>query len=145
MARSFTDQRFSCPAQAMRRLLARHVPVYGYEFVDRDAPMVVPDWLLPYDMGAFHASELVYLFGTRWVFADPAKFTPEQRALSERMMALWAGFGHDPDFGQAWPPVSVGGGPVRVFHPAGDAMDDSFFDRHQCGFWGGTALGAVAP
>lgn len=145
MARSFTDQRFACPAQAMRRLLARNVPVYGYEFVDQDAPMVVPDWLLPYDMGAFHASELAYLFGTRWVFADPAKFTPQQRALSERMMALWAGFGHDPDFDAAWPRSDATGGPIRIFDPVGDRMDTEFGARHQCDFWDATMFGAVEP
>ena len=35
MARSFTDQKFACPADALRRVLARHVPVWGYEFADR--------------------------------------------------------------------------------------------------------------
>ncbi|MBU2378282.1 MAG: carboxylesterase family protein, partial [Alphaproteobacteria bacterium] len=29
IAQSFTDSRFSCPADALRRLLARHVPVHG--------------------------------------------------------------------------------------------------------------------
>ena len=48
-----------------------------------------------------------------------------------------------PAFDAAWPAVSEGGGPVVVFDPAGDRIDATFFDRHQCGFWGGTALGAV--
>ena len=145
IAQSFTDSRFACPADALRRLLARHVPVHGYEFADREAPFALPDWITGLDMGAYHASELAYVFGTTWLFADTGKWTSEQRALSERMMRLWAGFGHDPEFEADWPRVREGGGPVVVFDPAGDRVDATFHDRHECGFWGGTALGAVEP
>ncbi|RYG10159.1 MAG: carboxylesterase family protein, partial [Caulobacteraceae bacterium] len=145
MARSFTDQRFACPSNALRRLLARHVEVHGYEFVDPAAPIVVPRWLMPYDMGAYHAAELAYVFGTRWVFADPARFTPKQRALSDRMMRLWAGFGHDPEFNTVWPRTTATGSPIRLLDPEGDRMDDTFFERHDCAFWDATAFGAVAP
>jgi len=145
IAQSFTDSRFSCPAEALRRLLARHVPVHGYEFADAEAPFLLPDWISGLDMGAYHASELAYVFGTSWLFADTGRWTSEQRALSDRMMRLWAGFGHDPDFEQDWPRVRDGGGPIVVFHPEGDRVDATFHDRHHCGFWGGTALGAVEP
>ncbi len=145
IAASFTDSRFACPSDALRRVLSAHVPVHGYEFADRDVPFLLPDWINGIPMGAYHASELASVFGTSWLFTDTGRWTPEQHALSDRMRALWAGFGHDPAFERAWPRVTEGGGPVRVFHPAGDAMDDSFFARHQCAFWGGTALGAVAP
>jgi para-nitrobenzyl esterase len=145
IARSFTDSRFSCPADALRRVLARHVPVHGYEFADPAPPFLLPAWITGLPMGAYHASELASVFGTSWLFADTGRWTPEQRALSQRMMALWAGFGHDADFEARWPRVGDGGGPVLVFDPAGDRVDATFFDRHQCGFWGGTALGPVAP
>lgn len=145
IAQSFTDSRFSCPADALRRLLARHVPVHGYEFADAEAPFILPDWVTGLDMGAYHASELAYVFGTSWLFADTGRWTDRQRALSQRMMRLWAGFGHDPGFGADWPAVSEGGGPIVVFDPAGDRVDATFHNRHQCGFWGGTALGAVEP
>ena len=144
MARSFTDQKFACPAHALRRVLAAWAPVRGYEFADPDAPIVLPSWLLPYDMGAYHASEVAYVFGTRWLFADPGRFTPAQRALSERMMQAWTGFGHE-TFPTDWTPVSDGGGPVRVFSPSGDHMDDSFAQRHQCDFWATSVFGPVAP
>ena len=143
IARSFTDSRFACPADALRRVLAAHVPVHGYEFADPDPPFVVPDAIMGLDMGAYHASELASVFGTSWLFADTGRWTPEQRALSQRMMRLWAGFGHDPDFEAEWPGVGEGGGPIRVFHPAGDRMDARFFARRNCAFWGGTALGPV--
>jgi len=145
IAQSFTDSRFACPADALRRLLARHVAVYGYEFADREVPFVLPDWITGLDMGAYHACELAYVFGRSWIFTDTRRWTPAQRALSDRMMALWAGFGHDADFDARWPPVSDGGGPVLVLAPEGDRIDVTFHDRHQCGFWGGTALGPVEP
>ena len=141
IATNFTDQRFACPSQALRRLLAQHVPVWGYEFADREAPFVLPDWIVGLDLGAYHASELAYVFGTRWVFADPKRFTPEQKALSERMQRLWATFGRSA-FAAEWPRVE-GAGPVRVFKSEGDVMDDGFFERHHCDFWDGTPFGAV--
>ena len=145
IARSFTDSRFACPSDALRRLLAPHAPTYGYEFADAEAPFLLPDWVTGLDMGAYHAGELAYVFGTSWLFADTGRWTPDQRALSERMMALWTGFGHDDAFDAKWPRVRDGGGPILVLDPAGDRIDTGFFDRHQCAFWGGTALGPAAP
>lgn len=141
IANSFTDSRFACPSDALRRLLARHVPVHGYEFADPDVPFVLPDWIMGLDMGAFHAAEVASVFGTSWLFTNTDRWTPEQRALSGRMMALWAGFGQDRMFATDWPEVSEGGGPVRIFDPAGDRMDTTFHTRHQCAFWDGTPLG----
>lgn len=145
MARSFTDQKFACPADALRRVLARHVPVRGYEFADPDAPFALSALLnAPYELGAYHASEATYVFGTRWIFANPARFTPEQRALSDRMMRLWAGFGHDEVPDAEWP-RATDSGPVRVFDPAGDTIDDSFAARSQCDFWATTRFAPVSP
>ena len=141
IAANFTDQRFACPSQALRRVLSAHVPVWGYEFADRQAPFVLPDWVVGLDLGAYHASELAYVFGTSWVFADVKRFTPAQKALSERMQRLWAAFGTE-GFAAEWPRVE-GAGPVRVFAPEGDRMDDDFFARHHCAFWDGTPFGAV--
>lgn len=125
--------------------MARHVPVRGYEFADPDAPFALSVLLnAPYDLGAYHASEATYVFGTKWIFADPARFTPEQRALSDRMMRLWAGFGHD-DMPDAEWPRATDGGPIRVFDPTGDAVDDSFAARSRCDFWATTRFAPVAP
>jgi para-nitrobenzyl esterase len=141
IAANFTDQRFACPSQALRRQLSRYVPTWGYEFADRDAPFVLPAWIVGLDLGAYHASELAYVFGTSWIFADVNRFTPAQRALSKRMRELWAGFGQR-GFGEEWPQVE-GAGPVRVFKPEGDTLDHVFFERRHCDFWDGTPFGAV--
>lgn len=143
MARSFTDQRFACPSDALRRVLSRHVPTYGYEFADPKPPIVVPRFLLPYDMGAYHASEMTYVFGRPWAFASSSKFTPEQTALARRMRDAWAGFGHDPAFEAGWPRVDERGTPLKAFDPAGDRADDDFFVRHQCAMWDGSDFGAA--
>jgi para-nitrobenzyl esterase len=143
MARSFTDQRFACPSDALRRVLARYVPTYGYEFVDPAPPIVAPRFLLPYDMGAYHASEVTYVFGRAWAFASPGKFTPEQAALARRMRDAWAGFGHDPAFEANWPRVGERGTPLKAFDPGGDRADEDFFVRHQCAMWDGSDFGAV--
>lgn len=141
IARSFTDSRFACPSDALRRLLARHVPVHGYEFVDPDVPFLVPDWIMGLDMGAYHAGEVASVFGTSWLFTNTSRWSPPQRALSDRMMRFWAGFGHDAEFATDWPAVSEGGGPIKRFDPAGDRMGSDFHTRHQCDFWDATALG----
>jgi para-nitrobenzyl esterase len=97
------------------------------------------------DMGAYHANELTYVFGTSWVFASAGAVHARQRALSDRMMALWADFGQASNF-DALAARHDGGRPVKVFEPnegSADRMDATFFDRHQCAFWDGSSLGAV--
>lgn len=143
MARSFTDQKFACPADALRRMLSAHVSVRGYEFADPAPPFDLKLLVrAPYALGAYHASEATYVFGTRWIFADPARFTPEQKALSNRMMALWTGFGQGEAFEAAWPMAENGA--VRVFQPEGDTQDTGFAERSQCGFWARTVFAPVA-
>ena len=145
LARAFTDQRFACPSHALRRVLSRHIPVYGYEFADPRPPFVVPEWISGLEMGSYHASEVAYVFGVSWLFANTERFTVEQRELSRRMMHMWAAFGHDDAFASSWPTVSAGGGPVLIFAPQGDWVDANFHNRRRCDFWDGTSFGAVAP
>jgi len=142
MARSFTDQKFACPADALRRMLSAHVSVRGYEFADPAPPFDLKLLVrAPYDLGAYHASEATYVFGTKWIFADPARFSPEQKALSDRMMGLWADFGQGEAFERAWPRTD---GAVRLFLPQGDAVDAAFAERSQCEFWATTRFAPVA-
>ncbi|MFJ8648778.1 carboxylesterase family protein [Streptomyces sp. NPDC093546] len=74
--------------QAMHHAPARHVPLYAYEFADREAPMFLP---LPgdFDFGAFHAGDIPYLFEDE--AAEPL-LTPAQRRLSATMTGYWAAF-----------------------------------------------------
>jgi para-nitrobenzyl esterase len=132
-----TDRMWARGTQAQHDALARHVPVYAYEFADRDAPMFLP---LPgaFDFGAFHAGDIPYLF------EDPAaepQFTPAQRRLSATMTAYWAAFartGAPRGAGlPAWHPYHPG--------PAGRPYTQSlaprrigpvdYFCEHNLGFW----------
>jgi para-nitrobenzyl esterase len=83
-----TDRMWARSTLALHQLLAEHVPVYAYEFADGQAPMYLP---FPPDLppGAFHAAEVPYLFPDD-KFRSAA--TPEQEALSDQMLRIWAGF-----------------------------------------------------
>ena len=122
IAANFTDQRFACPSQALRRVLPAHVPVWGYEFADRQAPFVLPDWIVGLDLGAYHASELAYVFGTSWVFADVKRFTPQQEGVVGSDATPVGGVRHA-RLRRRMARRRRGAGPVRVFAPEGDQMD----------------------
>jgi para-nitrobenzyl esterase len=103
-----TDRMWARSTFTQHRLLARQVPVYAYEFADRQAPMYLP---FPQDFppGAFHAAEVPYLF------PDPqflAAATPDQRRLSEQLIGYWTNFarGGDPN-----------GADLPPWHPFDDA------------------------
>lgn len=133
IADAFTDYRFACPTDELRREVAEHAPVWAYEFADPDAPTVLPRFLTRVPLKSTHASELTYVFGTRWALGDPGRFSPDQRALSDRMMRLWAAFGHE-GFEAEWARFNDTGA-VRVMTPDGDRMDAGFRARRHCDFW----------
>ncbi|AHG89477.1 Carboxylesterase type B [Gemmatirosa kalamazoonensis] len=75
--------------ESLRRVLAERsttarTPAYAYYF-DR----VIP-WPEHPEFGAFHTSEVPYVFGTLDVLPRP--WTAEDRRLSETMMAYWVNF-----------------------------------------------------
>jgi para-nitrobenzyl esterase len=88
-----TDRMWARSTFTQHRLLSRQVPVYAYEFADRQAPMYLP---FPDDFpaGAFHAAEVPYLFPDQQF---QAASTPEQRRLSEQLMRYWANFARTGD------------------------------------------------
>jgi para-nitrobenzyl esterase len=128
-----TDSVFACPTWTLNRSLARSTRTYAYEFADRTAPNVygiTPD----FPLGAYHGSELVYLFRAAALPLDPA-----QRRLSDQMLSYWTRFAAvgDPNGGPAprWQPF-------RPAHPTVLTMDltrtTSSYDfdtRHHCAFW----------
>jgi para-nitrobenzyl esterase len=136
-----TDWRFACPAIELRRLLAKHSAVHGYEFADEDAPFVLPEFLISDPMGAYHASELAYVFGSSWVMADFASFTPAQVQLSDRMMRAWGSFARGEPFAQDWPSSTPDSDVVLVFQPGSDAISQDFAERHNCACWQGAVAG----
>ncbi|GAA1958430.1 carboxylesterase/lipase family protein [Amycolatopsis minnesotensis] len=79
------DSNSVCPALLNDERLARHIPVYAYQFDDTDAP---PAFFLDATKpnGAYHIAESTLLF------PGNAKLTPNQQALSDQLVAQWTGF-----------------------------------------------------
>lgn len=121
-----TDRVWACSALTTDRLLAAGTRLFAYEFADRDAPLLLP---FPPDVepGAYHASELVYLFDVAGF--DP-RFTPAQRRLSEQMVRSWTRFAETGSPGPGWQRFPT----VRSLAP--DAVKPvDLGAEHQCAFW----------
>jgi para-nitrobenzyl esterase len=109
--------------------LARHAPVYAYEFADRAPALPGAD----FDLGAYHTAELPYLFDV----ADlPVRLTGEQEELSRRMVDFWANFitTKNPNGAAAttsWPQL-----PAAVSLAKGGAtVTTGFAAEHDWAFW----------
>jgi para-nitrobenzyl esterase len=126
-----TDRAWVCPTVTADRLLARRVPVYSFEFADRAAPDYLDFFPDDYPAGAYHGSELAYLFdiGDSYRLLDPA-----QRELANRMIRYWTAFARTGDPNTAgltrWPGFPA----TQELTPTGTTTVD-LADRHQCAFW----------
>ncbi|MET9543812.1 carboxylesterase family protein [Streptomyces sp. NPDC006627] len=132
-----TDRMWARGTHDQHEALARHAPVYAYEFADRDAPMFLP---LPgdFDFGAFHAGDIPYLFEDE---TAERKFTPAQRRLSTTMSGYWAAFartGTPRGAGlPAWPPYRPGpvGRPYTQSLAPHRIGPVDYYREHNLGFW----------
>ena len=137
-----TDSLYSCPAHADDLLYATRVPVYAYEFDDQHAPPFF-DASNSIPQGAFHASEVAYLFP----FHNLAPLTATQQRLSRVMVGYWshfiaAGTPNAPGL-PAWPRFggnTGGDGPsatqlIQELKPGAVRPSGSFVRDHRCGFW----------
>ncbi|MGQ4333980.1 carboxylesterase/lipase family protein [Streptomyces hayashii] len=118
-----TDRSWVCPTLAADRLLAKHVPVYSYEFADRHPP--APDLHPDFPLGAYHSAELPYLFGMGDLRLDDG-----QAALSRRMIAAWTTFARTGTPGHGWPPFPHTRQLARNTLAGVDAAAE-----HRCAFW----------
>ncbi|MBB5118267.1 carboxylesterase [Streptomyces eurocidicus] len=131
-----SDASFTCGALRADRALAAHVPTYAYLFGDVNAPRMAE---LPavdgYPYGAAHGFEMPYLFPMETV---PA-FSPEQRALADRMTGYWTRFAAtgDPNSPGApgWPRSGRGATVLSLAPGAGGIRPVDAAAAHQCGFW----------
>lgn len=132
-----TDRMWARGTQAQHDALARHVPLYAYEFADRDAPMFLP---LPgdFDFGAFHAGDIPYLFEDE--VAGPL-FTPAQRRLSATMTGYWAAFARTGAPGDAGLPTWPRYRPGLAARPYTQSLAPrrigpvDYHRRHKLDFW----------
>lgn len=142
-----TDNGYACSALSTLRMLAAYTTVYQYEFNDPDAPMLfLPPTATHPRYGAYHASELQYLFGLTPPYPltpAPPALTAAQRSLSEKMISFWAGFarsGNPNGSGSGsgsvvWPVFKNGAEGLLSLEPAGVRVSTSFASEHRCGFW----------
>ncbi len=95
-----TDGAFSCPVRNANQLLSAYVPTYAYEFADENAPPAQSDfgpplsYPLTFPLGAYHASEVQYLFKGFDLFGlpIPTPLAPSQTHLSKDMLLYWTQF-----------------------------------------------------
>ncbi len=143
-----TDSFFACPTDNVRRLLAKSVPVYGYEFSE---PNPVQNFPLPkfnggpvpgITFGDSHTTELAYVFGH-----DGAgrKLFGIDRTLSNQIIAFWTGFAEtgSPDAGDGgfflvgarhWPLFRVDQPTdIELREPIGRST--TFAAAHHCDLW----------
>jgi para-nitrobenzyl esterase len=134
-AAAVTDRFFACTANQMELGLMGGVPVYGYEFNDRDAPAPEPLRAVPFAVGAGHSLELRYLFDIRG--APPLNAAQQQ--LSDRMIGYWSGFVRTgvprADGAPDWPRVDGTHGPWMSLQTPEVRTFTNFADDHQCAFW----------
>jgi para-nitrobenzyl esterase len=134
---------FACQGNEVAKRATGQVPVYAYEFADRNAPEFVHDPFVP--SGAFHASDLLYWFQTPPGGA-PLTLSPAQARLSDQMQRYWKNFAetgnpNEPEGSAtalpAWPKFNKLKTPYLSLVPdASSTLDWGAFQRaHQCGVW----------
>ena len=139
-----TDTAFSCSGRTAAKLLTgAGSTVYAYEFNDANAPMV---FNLPLDrpegFGAYHASELQYLFPGNQHIYQGVPFTAAQQALSAQMIKYWAQFvasGNPNDSSSPnWQGYASGNDTYLSLTPGAIAGTTQFATAHNCTFWTGS-------
>ncbi|GMA14031.1 carboxylesterase family protein [Deinococcus metallilatus] len=135
-----TDGLFACPVNDITRDLARVVPVYAYEFRDQAAPSELKPTTSVPRYGAFHAAELISVFGTPLTdFADPAQFTPAQADLARTLRTYWTNFArtgnpNGPGL-PVWRPFVPAQNNVLTFQPGNIHELTDFRQEHRCDVW----------
>ena len=135
LGNSGTDGIFACSARNADEFLSNFTNTYAYEFNDENAPPQPPPAGLSFPLGAYHGSEIQYLFDTGFFF----EFTPAQQQLSAAMVSYWTNFAAtgDPN-GGSLPTWSLYNPTTDVFQsliPPTPTTESTFDSEHLCDFW----------
>lgn len=147
-----TDATFACNSLLAMTLLAPHVPTYSYEFDDPNAPMGALPPVPGFSYGAYHGSELQYLFTVRRTVPAPA-LNADQQLLAEAMQSYWTehAMTGDPNGTDTpdWPrhvaltPATAATSKMQLLTPSTPVpfFTAQFAADHKCSFWAGLAGG----
>ncbi|MFT4193323.1 carboxylesterase/lipase family protein [Ottowia sp.] len=135
-----TDAGFACNGRKAAQLIAAQgQPVYTYEFADADAPMVFDVPARVNGFGAYHASEIQYVWPKQQRIYHGAPFTAAQTDLSNKMVAYWAQFAKTGNPNVAgnpnWPAYTQAGDTYLTLAPSAIAPSTTFGAEHQCAVW----------
>ncbi len=139
LAASSTDGTFACPTSDFARNRAAQVPVYSYEFRDRNVPYssyLKPGVAVP-EFGAYHSAEVASIMGASAALGDYSRFSPAQLELARSMRTYWANFARTGNPNGAglvtWPRLDTAGLNVLAFSPEATHVVDDFRKLHRCG------------
>lgn len=147
-----TDASFSCNSLLAMTLLAPQVPTFGYEFDDPNAPMGALPPVPGFSYGAYHGSELQYLFDVRRTVPAP-ELDPDQLQLADAMQSYWTEFASSGNPNStdapAWPqhipltPSTVPTSRIQLLTPPTPVpyLTAQFAADHKCSFWAQLAGG----
>ncbi|MFZ1919062.1 MAG: carboxylesterase family protein [Terriglobales bacterium] len=135
-----TDGGFSCPVLNANGLLSAYTTTYAYEFADENAPPAQADFggLLTFPLGAYHASEVQYLYKGFDIFGlpFPTPLAPPQMRLSKDMLLYWTQFaktGNPNVTGKpAWPAYNTSTDLFLQLTEPKPVAISSFGDEHLC-------------
>ncbi|EMD25408.1 carboxylesterase/lipase family protein [Amycolatopsis azurea] len=124
------DSNSVCPSMLNTERLAKHIPVFAYQFDDTDVP---PQFFLDPTKpnGAYHIAEMLLLL------PGGNKLTPNQQVLSDQLLTQWTGFARtgNPtvDGAPRWDPYSEDDPVVMSLNAAGDSQLTTEIPRqHHC-------------
>jgi para-nitrobenzyl esterase len=134
---SGTDGVFACSARNADELLSAFTTTHAYEFNDENAPpqqSEIPGLTFP--LGAYHGSEVQYLFDIGFYF----QFDPAQVQLSQAMVDYWTNFAvsGDPNGGAlpTWSPYDPSTDVFQSLIPPTPTTESTFNSDHMCDdFW----------
>ena len=130
-----TDRVWATATMARHRGLAQTVPVWAYQFADREAPPIVetPEG---FDLGAYHSAEVAYQFD---LTGNPAPLSPSQWELAGAMNRYWATFARwqnpNSDGLPAWDQFDGGEMVLSLDDGEGGIAPVNFAEDHRLAFW----------
>ncbi|HKP57945.1 MAG TPA: carboxylesterase family protein [Polyangiales bacterium] len=133
MASAGTDAVFSCPMLRASQALTAATKVFSYEFNDPKAPQLFIPPVPDIEYGAYHASELQYLFTL-----PMSTLGADQKALSDSMIKYWTSFAKTGDPNTQglpmWPAFAAAGTGILTLAPGptGIAPAANFSTDHKC-------------